>query len=332
QGTRLFETSEEALEYAEERDLDIARGDILVAHLRFSEAAELHWSEGRPMEAIDLFLKEGSSESIDRAGQCIIEGLWQRISFAVRRDAIRADPTTLRLLELGRSIEMDEKNQKELAMFDSILSASTPATAFRERGQSFLLDQNLAASILCLENYFSTFARLRDWNIPLQVVAEELELFLQYITLLISELKAFPSESNDVLSKLFGFRIILNDRMLLSPGSFLFRHCDEAPTTEGIALAPVKLSLLLKSSVMSYLQWQMEQENELCKNIKAFSLCLSFSVAGICTRPSCTKAHIEGHNLTAAYYTLRVRVHLQQVLLFRRSPFVPSEYSASRRR
>ncbi|KAI3622615.1 hypothetical protein WG66_015967 [Moniliophthora roreri] len=332
QGTRLFETSEEALEYAEERDLDIARGDILVAHLRLSEAAELHWSEGRPMEAIDLFLKEGSSESVGRASQCIIEELWQRISFAVRRDAVCADAITLRLLGLGQSIKMDEKNRKELAMFNSILSTSIPVTAYCEQGRSFLLDQNLAAAILCFENYFSAFTTLQDRNIPLKAIVEELELFLQYITLLISELKAFPSESNNVLSKLFGFRSISNDQMLLSPGSFLSSHCDEALTTEGIALSPVKLSLLLKSSVMGHLQWQMEQENELCKNIKAFSLCLPFSVAGICSRPSCTKAHIGGRNLTAVYYTLRVRVHLQQVLLFRQFPFEPSKYSHSRRR
>ncbi len=61
---QLFDSLEEELEYLEERDLDIALADLLESMGRLSEAAELHYSEGRREEAIELFLRETENKML----------------------------------------------------------------------------------------------------------------------------------------------------------------------------------------------------------------------------------------------------------------------------
>ena len=73
----LFATVEEEIVYLEDRNLDDAHVDLLIRHEKKSDAAKVHLSEGRVLEAIDLFLddNEDRQDSIQMATNCVLQGL-----------------------------------------------------------------------------------------------------------------------------------------------------------------------------------------------------------------------------------------------------------------
>jgi hypothetical protein len=79
----LFATVEEEIVYLEDRNLDDAHVDLLIRHEKKSDAAEVHLSEGRVLEAIDLFLddNENRQDSIQRATDCVLQGLRKAMPF-----------------------------------------------------------------------------------------------------------------------------------------------------------------------------------------------------------------------------------------------------------
>ena len=103
---KLFDTYEEALEFTEDYDLDVARATLLESMGRLSEAAELHLTEGRQLQAISLFLKDRDDpNSQRRARECILQGLWGHISFGVPRESFLENDTLIRLLELASKFD-----------------------------------------------------------------------------------------------------------------------------------------------------------------------------------------------------------------------------------
>lgn len=86
----------------EDRDLDIARATLLESLGRTLDAAELHLSEGRPLQAIDLFLRDqGDQSSMVKAHTCIVQGLWQQISFGIPQKDCKTDDVASHLLQLA---------------------------------------------------------------------------------------------------------------------------------------------------------------------------------------------------------------------------------------
>ena len=80
----LFSSPEEELEFVRECDLDIAEVKILVARGQFFEAAELHIRENRLLDAVEVLLKDKTSEeAIRRASQSLLGALWSILSFGV---------------------------------------------------------------------------------------------------------------------------------------------------------------------------------------------------------------------------------------------------------
>ena len=79
----LFATVEEEIVYLEDRNFDDAHVDLLIRQEKKSDAAKVHLSEGRVLEAIDLFLddNENREDSIQRATDCVLQGLRKAMSF-----------------------------------------------------------------------------------------------------------------------------------------------------------------------------------------------------------------------------------------------------------
>jgi hypothetical protein len=75
----LFASVEEEIGYLENRNLGDALVDLFICHGRKSDAAKVHLSEGRFLQAIDLFLddNENRQDSIHRATNCVLQGLWK---------------------------------------------------------------------------------------------------------------------------------------------------------------------------------------------------------------------------------------------------------------
>ena len=74
---------EEEIEYLEERNLDMAKLDLLLSRKRHREAAFLHFEEGRYLAAFPLFLEDGKVDrtSMLKAKDCVMQGLWQTLGF-----------------------------------------------------------------------------------------------------------------------------------------------------------------------------------------------------------------------------------------------------------
>ena len=68
---------EDEIVYLEERNIDDAHIHLLMLHEKKSDAAKVHLSGGRIIEAIDLFLddSENRQESIQSAITCVLQGL-----------------------------------------------------------------------------------------------------------------------------------------------------------------------------------------------------------------------------------------------------------------
>jgi hypothetical protein len=73
----LFATVEEEIDYLEDRNLDDAHVDLLIHHEKKNDAAKVHLSEGRVLQAIDLLLddNENRQDSIQMATDCVLQGL-----------------------------------------------------------------------------------------------------------------------------------------------------------------------------------------------------------------------------------------------------------------
>jgi hypothetical protein len=74
---------EEEIDYLENRNLDDAHVDLLILSEKKFDAAEVRLSEGRVLEAIDLFLgdNEDRQSAIQRAADCVLQGLRKAMPF-----------------------------------------------------------------------------------------------------------------------------------------------------------------------------------------------------------------------------------------------------------
>ena len=105
--TQLFDSVDEELEYLEDFDLDVSRAAVLEKLHKYEEAAEIHLLEGRTLEAIRLFLMDENNQAvIQRGNTCILQGLWENLSFGVKRS--RKPEEVTRLLALASKIKSSD--------------------------------------------------------------------------------------------------------------------------------------------------------------------------------------------------------------------------------
>lgn len=96
------------MDFLEDYDLDVVRAALLESLDRIEEAAELHLTEGRTMEAIRLFLTVKDNETcMRRANECILGCLWRHLSFGVSLDSAKSDTTLIQLLEWAAQLNAE---------------------------------------------------------------------------------------------------------------------------------------------------------------------------------------------------------------------------------
>lgn len=98
--------------------LNVARASLLEELGKYAEAAEVLFQEGNTLEAVRLLtLDRDNEESMKRAIECVLDGLWSALSFgvSVTDQLISSHPTLGKLLELALSFRSDaagvDKNQ-----------------------------------------------------------------------------------------------------------------------------------------------------------------------------------------------------------------------------
>ena len=105
----LFSSFDEELEFLEDYDLDFARASLLESHSRYYEAAELHLSENRPLEAVKAFIKDTSNaNSTTRAADTILEYLWRRCSFRITAKDAFVDDSLRHFIDLADQLQTNK--------------------------------------------------------------------------------------------------------------------------------------------------------------------------------------------------------------------------------
>jgi hypothetical protein len=106
--TELFDTAEEALDFAAEYELDVARATLLQIGGRPADAAEVHVAEGRTIEGIQIFIENLTDEDCTRhAVDHVLRALWQHLSFGVSATDAKVDPLLGHWL--GLAAKFDDK-------------------------------------------------------------------------------------------------------------------------------------------------------------------------------------------------------------------------------
>ncbi|KAK0444957.1 uncharacterized protein EV420DRAFT_1721599 [Desarmillaria tabescens] len=317
---QLFDSLEEELEYLEERDLDIALAELLESMGRLSEAAELHYSEGRREEAIELFLREAENESaLRRAQECILEELWHRVSFGVDSRAICSDPVVSRLMRFASRFDaalMRKIEAAELFMFTAIIKDQT--SRLRELALEFHEMGHNSAALLCLDQYFSRAFRIQ--SMVLADAVEELNMFHFYVNLLSAAAYRTDPCEDAMTAALFGFRRIAENEYLVPQNTWLHTAALElqlrsATSDLDLTLSVPELRSIFQRVLRGRLKQRTDAENSECARSKAFLPCLVFAVSGFCRRPDCPEAHVSPSEIDAGYYNMRIRLHLQQILI-----------------
>ena len=106
----MFSTVDEEIEFLEDGNFDQAHLDLLLLHGRKLEAASLHQTEGRFLEAADLFIE---AANLERAQGCLLQGLWRLMSFgAMSSPDIQVDWSQINEL-LDRFEAVDQQSMAE---------------------------------------------------------------------------------------------------------------------------------------------------------------------------------------------------------------------------
>lgn len=99
----LFKDDNAALEYMKDYGLDSSRASLLERCKRYEEAADCCIVEGKRLEAIRLFLRDGSEVAIRKAMGSVFGGLWEYLSLGAP-EANWYNPMVETLLGYGERI------------------------------------------------------------------------------------------------------------------------------------------------------------------------------------------------------------------------------------
>ncbi|KAJ7037374.1 hypothetical protein C8F04DRAFT_1393598 [Mycena alexandri] len=309
--TQLFEKQEEALEYLEDRGLHGERATVLESLGSFSAAAEVHLADGRTSDAIALFLQD---HNVERASDCMLQGLWERLSFSVLPDG--RDTIITSLLDFASQADLSvisHTKRDQIAMFRAI--AGRDSHALRVLAQSFYRNNEPAAALLCLDHVFGVLPKIPTLSI--EALVEFLQVFLAYVKLLYFVAFNLDPCNSSAASRLFGYRKADEDNYAIPRGTFI-RLALPDRSEETLLLTGSELRTVFQQLLKDRLAKKVSEENFMCRVTKAFEgPCLTFALFdGRCNRDNCPQEHISASTFSPLEYNLRVRIHLQQILIY----------------
>ncbi|EGN94529.1 hypothetical protein SERLA73DRAFT_114784 [Serpula lacrymans var. lacrymans S7.3] len=325
---KLFSSYEEGLEFLEDYDLDVARATLLEKMGRLAEAAELHLAEGRQLEAIRLFIADRENiDSEDRAKKCLVDCLWQQLSFGRSKSAdnshLHALQELLHRVSDSRAEAAEMAEDSEVLMFKAISDGNT--AQLLKLGLMFHGDRN-AAALLCLDNAFVSIPKIQVAKGS--EVSSSLGLFHIY-TKVLGEAARHPDPySNARIQKLLDFHVLAEGQVLVKKETFLHDHCmrRNSPIIRSddgdLIMSRWDFLVIYRNALSDRLRTRVLAENGICEKAKALFPCLSFAAFKYCNNQQCDRDHLDSPALTNEAYHMRVQLHLQQVLIVQSLHFV----------
>jgi hypothetical protein len=200
-------------------------------------------------------------------------------------------------------------------MFQAI--AKRELSKLQVLGQSFYeLDDNTAVSLLCLDHCFAHPPKIQA--IPVQAVAKDLQVFLIYVKLLYYFAFNVDPCTSPAAEKLFGYRREGENNYSIASGTFLYSALPNRSSDGSVILTGSELRVVFHQSLRYRLARRVEEENQICRITTAFEgPCLTFAIFnGHCNRGNCPQEHILASSFNSEEYNLRIRIHLQQILIY----------------
>jgi len=197
-------------------------------------------------------------------------------------------------------------------MFRAIVSRDMRKLA--NLGRDFLKAENTTAAALCLNYYFLKFPNIKTMTI--QELAGTLELFRAYIQILFDF--AFRTDLTESLpaARLFGFHRLSTDQFFIPTGTFLHEYLERTRQQQhGNSLPGSDLARVFQDAMHDCLWRCVSEENNWCRKAPQMSPCMTFAVLEYCNRAGCPHEHVPSPAMSPEWYNVRVRVHLQQVLI-----------------
>ncbi|KAI9462689.1 hypothetical protein HD554DRAFT_2288449 [Boletus coccyginus] len=309
----LFSSVEDELEFLESYDLDLSRATLLENLGRYLEAAEVHLSGNRPLDAIrDLLKKSGSRDAIQKATKIVLDNLWRRCSFGITSKEVAADRDVGELLNLADQLPpdfLDPMDHHEVSMFRAIAQADLHT--LEELSRVFIERKRNAAALLALARVFSRLPELK--SLTLLEMSLFLDKFRNYARLLHDIISRPNPLSSPPIKRLFCITNISSAEYAVEPGSVLYRSATRG--RHGQILSKREMVAALQEYLVAYLCERVTKENELCCDAVVFSQCLTFVVYGRCIHPNCPQEHVKSAGLDSKRYNLRIGVHLHQICI-----------------
>ncbi|KAI5991381.1 hypothetical protein EDC04DRAFT_2587409 [Pisolithus marmoratus] len=319
----LFSSFDEELDFLETYGLDAALMVLYKSHGKYVEAAELHLSEDKPLDAIRVFLKDGTNQlAVRRAADVLLECFWKHCSFGVTSKGFHTGiPKTL--ISLSQQLPLDPLSPQvrdevsSIKMFQAVAAEELDHVTLEALAESFIRRKENIAALWCLNHIYSPLPQPRLLSATLDVFALFLERFYVYSHLLYVIASHNDPVGDHDIRRLFGITQLSEDQYVVQQGSFILTAPGAQSTYKDTRInAPythARITGALKESVRSYLRQQIDAETYLCYDAKVFSHCLSYVSNGFCKYAACKQQHIQLSSLDNKQYNARVGIHLQQM-------------------
>ncbi|KAF7986147.1 hypothetical protein HWV62_38516 [Athelia sp. TMB] len=320
----LFSKPQDAIQFASDYELDVARAMLLLKEGKPAEAAEIHLSEGRTEQAIGILMTHLKDRvCTERAAQFAVRALWRHISFGVPVADVIGDPLLGQWRHLAEKLAcvstITERHLDEVKMFQALITHRSQD--LRRLGLKFNEENNKAAALLCLDHFHSTSPPICEANTVEEGIAI-LEPFLVYAELLHDAARIEDPSKSRTAQKLFAFMPSEEDLFTITGGTFLDRL--KAPFSEENdkrTLLSKDLSVALKSGLSERLKVKVMEMHYLCRKAKIFLPCLNY-LLGTCKTVDCPRGHFGPAALTPRWYNDRVRLHMLQIQIFQQLHFI----------
>ena len=357
----LFQSDEEALEYMDDYGLDLARAQLLEDLGRFSEAADVLLSEGSTLEAIRVLTRDsGNKDSLMRALQCLLDGLWRNLSCGVPVDSttLASDGMVNKLLLCANALEDafagDEQLTDEvcrlrqlhaqlLLLMDVFEISMFRAIAKHDMQELLVLSNRFAsrsnhsAAFICLDRIFS--APLKLQTATQSHIINALQTFYLYACMLQKFCSVRSPCDDPIVRRLFALEPFTADLFLLPKGALLAATSNRnlipsaREVENGLLVNRWELEKLLKDVLKLRLLSRVNEEDKMCSGLPALQPCLSHAIYGHCNRMGCPFDHIDSERYDVPAYNTRIRLHILQILIYQTLYYTenPREHAQRRR-
>src|SRR6266545_2983109 len=189
----------------------------------------------------------------------------------------------------------------------------------RTLGKKFESHGNLTSALFCLDHVFNS--QLNMHGMTAADVSDFLEHFLLFGRTLYRVAVSPTPCQNQNICKLFSIMPARNNQFLLPHDTFLCNELIElrvppsGSNEQGTLFSEQDLSNGFKQALLNRLRTRLKGEVDACKQARAFNTCLPFTINGQCNRKNCPHEHLMPYALNQEWFQLRLRIHLQQILV-----------------